>query len=221
MSMRATSLPIVICVLTLFSTESFAQSAERRPANAPPPGQEQPATPTPAGNSIDVVANEIDLLRKSVQTLNIRLREISEKLSAPNSKPGTGSNNSQNPIAAALELLGRAEDRVGILRKQLLELIEKDTSYKSRLAQIDEDMRPENVERALSGVGTTRTAELRDVRRRALEIEKRGLEGLVSLTSQSRPRLEEDLRQAESLVSKLRQRLLPLIDKEIEKINPN
>ena len=221
MSMRATSLPIVICLLTLFSAESFAQSAERRPANTTPPGQEQPATPTPAGNSIEAVANEISLLRKSVQTLNIRLREISEKLSAPDSKPGTASNNSQTRVAANLELLGRAEDRVGILRKQVLELIEKDTSYKRRLAQIDEDMRPENVERALSGVGTTRTAELRDVRRRSLDIEKRGLEGLVYLTSQSRPRLEEDLRIAESLVSKLRQRLLPLIDKEIEKINPN
>ena len=221
MSMRATSLPIVICLLALFSTESFAQSVERRPASATSQGQEQSATPTPAGNSIDAVASEIDLLRKSVQTLNIRLREISEKLSAPDSKPGAGSNNSQSRVAANLELLGRAEDRVGILRKQLLELIEKDTSYKSRLAQIDEDMRPENIERALSGVGTTRTAEIRDVRRRSLDIEKRGLETLVYLTSQSRPRLEEDLRQAESLVSKLRQRLLPLIDKEIEKINPN
>jgi hypothetical protein len=107
------------------------------------------------------------------------------------------------------------------LRKQLLELIEKDTSYKSRLAQIDEDMRPENIERALSGVGTTRTTELRDVRRRSLEIERRGLESLVNLTTQGRLRLEEDVRQADSLVSRLRQRLLPLIEKEIEAISPD
>jgi hypothetical protein len=89
------------------------------------------------------------------------------------------------------------------------------------LAQIDEDVRPENVERALSGIGTTRTAELRDVRRRSLEIEKRGLEGLLVLATQNRARLDEDVRQADALVSRLRQRLLPLIDKEIEKINPN
>ena len=82
-------------------------------------------------------------------------------------------------------------------------------------------MRAENIERALSSVGTTRTVELRDVRRRVLENERRGVESLLNLTTQNRIRLEEDVRQADQLVSRLRQRLLPLIDKEIEKINPN
>lgn len=221
MSTRAFSLSILICVSALFASESFAQSVNRATANASPQSQEQTTTPTPNGNSLEAVANEMDRLRKSLQTLNTRLREIGEKLSASGSSSSSSASGAQNRVAASLELLGKAEDRVGILRKQLLELIEKDTSYRSRLAQIDEDMRPENVERSLSGVGTTRTTELRDVRRRSLEIEKRGLESLVSVIGQSRPRLEEDLRQAESLVSKIRQRLLPLIDKEIEKINPN
>ena len=221
MSLRTILLLSVICLLTLFSSRSFAQSVDPRQTNPPPRGPEQSSSLPPNGNSIDAVASEIELLRKSLQTLNTRLREISEKLSAPGSTSGSSTTGTQSRVAASLELLGKAEDRVGILRKQLLELIEKDTSYRSRLAQIDEDMRPENVERSLSGVGTTRTAELRDVRRRSLEIEKRGLESLVYVVGQSRPRLEEDLRQAEALVSKLRQRLLPLIDKEIEKINPN
>ena len=133
----------------------------------------------------------------------------------------SGSDDKQSRVVLSLDLLGRAEDRAGVLRKQLLELIEKDTSYRSRMAQIDEDMRPENIERALSGVGTTRTTELRDVRRRSLEIERRGLESLVNLTTQGRLRLEEDVRQADSLVSRLRQRLLPLIEKEIEAISPD
>lgn len=120
-----------------------------------------------------------------------------------------------------MELLARAEERAGILRKQLIESIEKETSYKSRLAQMDEEVRPENVERALSGVGTTRTAEIREVRRRSLEIEKRGLESLLNLNTQSRARLEEDVKQADSLVSRIRQRLFPLIDREMEKITPN
>ena len=219
MSMRGTSLPIVICVLALLSAQSFAQSVPSRPVNATLQGQQQSVPPN--GNSLEAVANEIDLLRKSLQTLNTRLREISDKLGAPDAKPGDGANDKQKSIALNMDLLARAEDRVGVLRKQLLELIEKETSYKSRLAQIDEDMRPENIERAMSGIGTTRTAELRDVRRRSLEIEKRGLESLLNLTTQNRIRLEEDVRQADSLVSRLRQRLLPLIDKEIEKINPN
>jgi len=219
MSLQRISLPFVICVLALFSTESFAQSAPRRQAHTMPQPQQQLLPQN--GNSIEAVANEIDHLRKSVETLNARLREISDKLSGPDSKQGDGVNDKQKSIALSMDLLGRAEDRAGILRKQLLEMIEKETAYKSRLAQIDEDMRPENIERALSGVGTTRTAEIRDVRRRSLEIEKRGLESSLMLTTQNRLRLEEDVRQADQLVQKLRQRLLPLIDKEIEKLNPN
>ena len=217
---RAIFLTLAICVSALFSAQSFAQSVERRQPGSTAQAEE-PSTRVPANaNTIEAVVNEIDLLRKSLQTLNLRLREISErlpavdsKLSAPNDKP--------NRTALTLELLARAEERVGILRKQLIESIEKETAYKSRLAQMDEEIRPENVERALSGVGTTRTAEIREVRRRSLEIEKRGLENLLNLNTQSRGRLEEDVRQAESLVSRIRQRLLPLIDREIDKIAPN
>jgi exonuclease VII large subunit len=210
----------VICVLTLFSAPSYAQGVERRQAAATPQGGEPLVSRPPNTNSIEAVVNEIDLLRKSLQTLNLRLREISERLPALDSKQ-SGSNDKQNRMAPTLELLARAEERAGILRKQLIESIEKETAYKSRLAQMDEEVRPENVERSLSGVGTTRTAEIREVRRRSLEIEKRGLETLLNLNTQSRARLEDDVRQADSLVSRIRQRLLPLIDREIDKITPN
>ena len=217
---RTIALAIVIMAFAVFGPHSLAQTVAPRQAKALSPGQEQSASLPANGNSIEAVVNEIDLLRKSLQTLNTRLREISDKLPVPDARQSDGSNK-QNPLALNLDLLGRAEDRAGVLRKQLLELIEKEISYKSRMAQIDEDMRPENIERALSGVGTTRTVELREVRRRVLEIERRGLESLLSLTTQSHLRLEEDVRQADAMVARLRQRLLPLIDKEIEAINPD
>jgi hypothetical protein len=214
------SVAIVIFILNIFGPHSFAQNVDRRQSQVTTPGQEQSASQPANANSIEAVANQIDLLRKSLQTLNARLREVSDKLPA-DARKNSGTDDKQGRVVLSLDLLGRAEDRAGVLRKQLLELIEKDTSYRSRLAQIDEDMRPENIERALSGVGTTRTSELRDVRRRSLEIERRGLESLVNLTTQGRLRLEEDVRQADSLVSRLRQRLLPSIEKEIEAISPN
>jgi hypothetical protein len=216
---RALFPPLVICVFALFSAPSFAQSVERRQPGATQ--SDEPAVSRPPNpNSIEAAVNEIDLLRKSLQTLNLRLREIAEKLPAPDSRQ-SGSNDKQNRIAPTLELLARAEERAGILRKQLVESMEKETAYKSRLAQMDEEVRPENVERALSGIGTTRTAEIRDARRRSLEIEKRGLESLLNLNTQNRGRLEDDVKQADSLVSRIRQRLFPLIDREIEKIPPN
>ncbi|MDQ1593289.1 MAG: hypothetical protein QOG71_3916 [Pyrinomonadaceae bacterium] len=222
MTTRAKLFPAVICVVTLLSLSSFAQTPE--PRHTPNPvsqAQERAPSIPPNANPNDPVANEIGLLRKSLQTLNTRLREISDKFSAPDAKQSAQSNDQQNRIALNLELLSRAEQRAEVMRKQLLELIEKETSFKTRLVQIEEDMRPDSVERAISLIGSTRTSELRDVRRRVLENERKGAESLLNQTSQSRARLEDDVKQADALVLKLRQRVLPLIEKEIEKINPN
>jgi hypothetical protein len=168
---------------------------------------------------LDAVAAEIGLLRKSLQALNAGLREISAKAPAPDS--GDALKGQQNRISLGLELLSRAELRAGALRKEYLELTEKETAYRTRLVQIDEDLRPDSIERATSLIGTTRAPELRDARRRILENERRGFESLLAQTLQGRNRLEDDVRQADALVSRLRQRVLPLIDREVEKINPD
>ena len=217
MTTRVRYCPVVICVVTIFSVVSFAQTPERRQTNLVPQTQAQ----SPNTNSADTVANEIGLLRKSLQTLNTRLREISEKLLAPDLKQSASSNDRQNRIALNLDLLSRAELRAELLRKQLIELIEKETSFRTRLMQLEEDLRPDSIDRSIALIGSTRTSDLRDVRRRSLENERKGVDSLLNQTSQSRARLEEDVKQADALVAKLRQRILPLIDKEIEKINPN
>ena len=173
---------------------------------------------SPSTNSGDALTNEVAELRKSVQTLNARLKAIAEELLSPDSKESD--NQKVKQIATNLDLLSHTEERAEVLRKQLLELIEKETTYRTRLTQMDEDIRPENIERALAGIGTTRTAEMRDTRRRSLDSERKGLESLLALTGQSRIRLEEDVRQADQLVSSFRQRLFPLIQKQLDKLNP-
>jgi len=221
MTMQVRFFPIAACVVILVSIPLFAQTPERRQTNPTPQAQEQSLNLPPNANSIDIVANEIGLLRKSLQTLNIRLREISEKVLAPEANQSGSPNDKQNRIALSLDTLTRAEQRAEVLRKLFLELIEKETSLRNRQVQIEEDLRPESIERALNLVGTTRTVEVRDVRRRVLDNERKGLESLLNQIAQSRIRLEDDVKQADSLVFRLRQRILPLIEKEIEKINPN
>lgn len=221
MTMRVRCLPFVFCVVALFSIRSFAQPPERLPKSPGPQALEQSPGLPPNLSPIDAVANEIGLLRRSLQTLNARLREISEKTLAPDSRPGDPSKEQHNRISLSLDLLSRAEQRAEVLRKQLLEVSEKETSFKNRLVQIEEDLRPDSIERATSLIGSTRSPELRDVRRRLLENERKGVESLLSQTSQSRDRLEDDVKQADGLVFRLRRRVLPLIEKEIEKLDPD
>jgi hypothetical protein len=218
MTTRVRLFPAVICVVTLLGVTSSAQTGERRPAGATPQTQEQPSNAAP--NSADPVANEIGLLRKSLQTLNTRLREISEKLFATDARPGEAPDERLKRISQNLDLLSRTEQRAEVLRKQLIELTEKETAFKTRLMQLDEDMRPDSIDRSIMLVGTTRTSDLRENRRRVLDNERKGVESLLNQTSQSRARLDEDVRQADALVARLRMRLLPLIEKEIDKINP-
>jgi hypothetical protein len=175
---------------------------------------------TPQNPANDPLTNEVAALRQSLQTLNNRLKVITDELLAPDKKNEDKSIETVKKVATGLDLLAHAEERAEVLRKQLIELIEKETAYKSRMTQFDEDLRPENIERSMVGIGGTRTAEMRDTRRRVLENDKKGIDNLLSVTVQSRIRLEEDVRQADQLVTRLRQRLFPLIEREIDKINP-
>ena len=200
-------------VLTLLVTPAVAQKSTAALSRTTVSVGQSPST-----NSGDALTNEVAELRKSVQTLNARLKAIAEELLSPDSKESD--NQKVKQIGINLDLLSHTEERAEVLRKQLLELIEKETTYRTRLTQMDEDIRPENIERALAGIGTTRTAEMRDTRRRSLDSERKGLESLLALTSQSRIRLEEDVRQADQLVASFRQRLFPLIQKQLDKLSP-
>src|ERR1044072_1909170 len=87
-------LTAALCVLTLLCTGARAQNP--RPSNIKTPTPEPAAKPT----SADPVANEIALLRKSLQTLNARLREITEKVFSPEAvKTEGGPAGKQSPIA--------------------------------------------------------------------------------------------------------------------------
>jgi small-conductance mechanosensitive channel len=205
--------PLIVLVFTLLVTPAVAQKSTAALSRTTVAiGQ------SPSSNSGDALTNEVAELRKSVQTLNARLKAITEELLSPDSRESD--NQKVKEIATNLDLLTETEQRAEILRKQLIDLIEKETSYRTRLTQMDEDMRPENIERALAGIGGTRTVEMRDTRRRSLESEKKGLENLLAITGQSRMRLEEDVRQADQLVARFRQRLFPLIEKQLDKLNP-
>lgn len=172
-----------------------------------------------ADSSADAVAREIGMLRQSVQSFEATLSDIASKLLPGLSKKDETAE-TQGRISSGFALLAQAEQRAETLRRQLLELIEKETLYRTRLTQIEEDMRLENIERALSTYGTTRTAEMRETRRRVLDTERRGYQSLLMLTTESRTRLEGEVKQADALVQRLRLRLNPLIEKEINKLNP-
>jgi hypothetical protein len=90
-----------------------------------------------------------------------------------------------------------AESRAAGLRAQLAHVQEQQDQLQTRLRQLDEDMKPENIEKGLAGVGSTHPEDLREQRRRQLEIERKGVQAQLDLLATSRTRLETGIAQAE------------------------
>ena len=91
-----------------------------------------------------------------------------------------------------------AQERAANLRQQLAEVQAKQTELETRLQQLEEDLKPENIEKGLAGVGSTRPEELREQRRRQLEIEKKSVQTQLNQLATSRTRLETGILQADA-----------------------
>ena len=110
-------------------------------------------------------------------------------------------------LLAALVVLcplqGRSQDKpsaaetVENLKLQLIDVKAREDNLKLRVQQLDEDLKPENIERALAGVGSTRPEELREQRRLQLTIEKTRVVAQLEETAALRSRLETSLAAAE------------------------
>ena len=92
-----------------------------------------------------------------------------------------------------------AAENVEKLKAQLLEVQGKEEALRDRVQQLDESLKPENIERSLAGIGSTRPEDLRESRRRQLTIERDGVLAQLQTVETSRQRLETALANAEVL----------------------
>jgi hypothetical protein len=97
----------------------------------------------------------------------------------------------QQPPPSAAETLEN-------LRLQLIDVQTHEAELQARAQQLDEALKPENIERSLAGVGSTRPEELREARRKQLQIERDGVGAKLKVLETSRLRLEAAIRDAET-----------------------
>lgn len=92
----------------------------------------------------------------------------------------------------------RAQEKAASLRAQLTEVEAKQAELQTRLQNLDEQLKPEKIESALAGVGSTRPEDLREQRRRQLEIERNGVRAQLDLLATSHTRLETAIATADA-----------------------
>ena len=91
------------------------------------------------------------------------------------------------------------QDRAARLHAQLAEVQDKQIELQSRLDALNEQLKPENIEKGLAGVGSTKPEDLRELRRRQLETEKTSIERQLAILNDGRVKLEAAIAQADAL----------------------
>jgi hypothetical protein len=94
--------------------------------------------------------------------------------------------------APAQEAVSGAQ-AVANLRIKLSEVKDREAGIKIRLEELNYDLKPENIERYFQGYGSTRPEELREGRRKQLQIEKDRLMGQLDELALARSHLENQI----------------------------
>jgi prefoldin subunit 5 len=91
-----------------------------------------------------------------------------------------------------------AQEKAASLHAQLAEVETKQAELQTRLQGLEESLKPENIEQNLAGIGSTHPEDLREQRRRQLEIERNGVQKQLDLLTTSHTRLETAIARADA-----------------------
>ena len=158
------------------------------------------------------MATELSNISRSVQTMNERFKAFVDKFDKIG---GTTFSEKQEKLVLGLEFLVRAEQRLATLQRTQIEFVEKQGTTRTRLAQVERDLFPGSIDRSVALEGTTRTEEIRDSKRGALQAERTSLQGLMSQINSTLADTDSAVREALLMVQRLRKLYLPQLEREI------
>ena len=141
---------------------------------------------------------EQEEMQQTITNLSTQVNRLSDKLTQMTE---------DDRYQLDMERLTRAEQRAEQLRGQLMDIQTKIADFESRLEQLEFALRPENIEGATAGYGSTRPEAARDARKKQLEGEKSRVQVQLKLAETSRSRLEVAVGNADAEVDLLRAKL--------------
>ncbi len=106
-----------------------------------------------------------------------------------------------------LERLSRAEQRSSQLRTELREVQGKKADLEAHVEQVENDLKPENIERAAAGYGTTRPEELRAQRQKQLENDRTRTRQQIDQLAASESRIQQAIATSDVEVDRLQKKL--------------
>ena len=110
-------------------------------------------------------------------------------------------------LAALRERIAAKEQQAETLNARLVQLVDRETALQGRLAVVEHQLKDNNIEKLLAGVGSTKPEELRATVRQALLIEREGLQEQLGLLDKERGRIMTSLATTDATIDSLRMEL--------------
>ncbi len=212
----------LMIVISVFLINTNAQTTRRtntsKPVATPTPGREVPEIISRADdllNNNQIIVQPIETQQDQPEQLDdteSRIKLLNKRVNTLESTKENQYDQKQKRLLLNLDILSRAEQRADTLRKQLFDLIERENDIQTKLDQLSNNLRPEAIDRSVSFAGSLRPEELREQRKKSLEIEKTNLTNLLTEITNNKTNLQENVRKADTLVDKLRFKLEKDID---------
>lgn len=213
-----------------------AQTPKRKPNRPKPPTVYQtlpPTEPVIVSRAADVPVEAPEVLSEpiaqpppetvddKIAASNKRIKELNTRIKSLESTQKNEYDEKQKRLLLNLDILSRAEQRAESLRKQLFDIIEKESAVKTRIDQLGYDLRSENIERSAAFSGSLRPEELREQRKKSLDAERKNLDSLLTQIQNNRSLLEQNVQKADLLVERVRSKMEKEIDDALTEDNPN
>lgn len=141
---------------------------------------------------------ECEDLRKSLSKLTIQVERLATKVAVLER---------ERLFDVTRVLLVGEEQRAEGLQGRLRENFERMTASQARLEQVENQLKPENIERLFTGVGLVRPEEARDTVRKRLSLERQALLTQIEHHRQERTRFQSALASVDVAIQRLRLRL--------------
>ncbi len=177
-------------------------------------GQQAQTPPSPnapfyTADPIPGIVKQLNDLHAAVEALTLQVHAITETFETVGKGKVT---DKEHKLLVGLDLLARAEDRVAMLQKSLMDYTIRLDEASGRLSQVEVELHPNAIDRTLNYTGTTVTDDLREATRTRLETEKASLQHLITQIQTNSAETMHSLQEAQQLVARLRAQYLPQID---------
>ena len=207
-------LAIVLMAGLLVDSAAQKRKRTRRRSSAPKITNPEIYQPSPAENSnssgsensaadntnsnSNSAQSDPESMKRTIRTLSNQVDKLSDKL---------GEMQASQQSMADLERLSRAEQRSSQLRTELRDVQAKKSDLQAHLEQVEYDLKPENIERAVAGYGTTRPEELRAQRQKFLENDRTRTRQQIDQLTASESRIEQAIATSDVELDRLQKKV--------------